>query len=175
METLSKLKELIPDYAKDVRLNIDSVLGRSSLPANEAAGCLLAAAFATGNGTLAKTAIDSGALEKSEIDAAKTAAALMGMTNIWYHYLDVAGDAELARQQAGLRLQAYANHGGVDERRFELWALAASIVGRCKRCIQAHVESLKKLGVTTAELREVGRIAAVANATANTLFAEGYR
>ena len=172
---LDALKNRIPDYAKDVRLNIDAVLGRSTLPPNEMAGSALAAAFAAGNGTLAGLIRDLGLLDQAEIDAAQTAGALMAMTNIWYHYIDVAGDPDLARQQPGLRLQAYASHGGVDERRFELWTLAASIVGRCKGCIQAHVASLKKLGASTEELREVGRIAAVVNAAANVLRAENPR
>lgn len=174
MDGLAKIRELVPDYAKDVRLNVDSVLGRSSLAPNEAAGCALAAAFAAGNRTLANAVLESGALAPEEADAARTAGALMGMTNVWYHYLEVAGDAELAQQQAGLRMQAYAARGGVDERRFELWTLAASIVGRCKGCIQAHVGALRKQGATTADLREAGRIAAVVNAVANTLFSEGH-
>lgn len=175
MEGLNTIKDFIPDYAKDVRLNLDNVIGRSALAPNEAVGCALAAAFATGNKTLADLLTDLGALEPVEVDAAKTAGALMGMTNIWYHYLDVAGDADLAGQQAGLRMQAYVSHGGVDERRFELWTLAASIIGRCKNCIQAHVDSLKKQGASTGDLREVGRIAAVVNAAANVLASEGRR
>lgn len=139
MEGLNPIKELIPDYAKDIRLNIDTVIARSALPGNEAVGCALAASFATGNGTLSKLLAESGVLDETEIAAAKTSAALMGMTNIWYAYLDVAGDTELSGQPAGLRMTAYASHAGVDKRKFELWALAASIIGRCKACIRSTV------------------------------------
>ena len=46
MDYINEVKALIPDYAKDVRINLDGVLGRSSLPANEAAAVALAAAYA---------------------------------------------------------------------------------------------------------------------------------
>lgn len=175
MNTLETIKTFIPDYAADIRASLDAILGRSALPANEAAGVALATAMAKGNMTLAKAFAESGALDETEIAAAKTAAALMGMANAWFAYTDLAGDAELEKQPPGLSLQAYAKHGGVDERRFEMWTLAASIVGRCRACTNGHAENLRKLGVSTRELREVGRIAAVVSGAANILSAEGHR
>jgi alkyl hydroperoxide reductase subunit D len=174
MEALNAIKDLIPDYAKDVRLNIDGVIARSSLPANEAAGAALAAAFAAKSPALVKIFRESGLLDESEVQAALNAASIMGMTNVWYSYIDMAADTELKNQQAGLRMNAYATHGGVDQRRFELWALAASIVGKCKFCISAHADVLKKAGLGTTELKDVGRIAAVINAAAQILAAEGH-
>jgi hypothetical protein len=44
-----QLKETIPDYAKDTKLNLDAVIKRSTLPAEEAEAIAVAAAFATGN------------------------------------------------------------------------------------------------------------------------------
>lgn len=173
MEALHTLKEMIPDYAKDVRLNIDSVIVKSSLTPNQAIGCAIAAAFATGNGTLTGMFAQSGVLDDTEIAAAKTAGALMGLTNTWYGYLDLVGDAELSGQPAGLRMLAYGANGGVDKLRFEMWTLASSIVGKCHACVRSHVGELKGLGVTVLQLREIGRIAAVVVATANVLFAEG--
>ena len=46
MEFLAAIKERIPDYAKDIRLNLDGVIARSSLDAEDALGVALAAAFA---------------------------------------------------------------------------------------------------------------------------------
>ncbi|MFA9440925.1 carboxymuconolactone decarboxylase family protein [Uliginosibacterium sp. sgz301328] len=174
MEALNAIKELIPDYAKDVRLSIDGVIARSSLPANEAVGAALAAAFAAKNTTLVKIFRESGLLAPEEVQAAQTAASIMGMTNAWYSYLDMAADADLKTQQAGLRMNAYSTHGGVDQRRFELWALSASIVGKCKFCIAAHADVLRKVGLGTVELKDVGRIASVVNAVAQIFAAEGH-
>ena len=93
----------------------------------------------------------------------------MGMNNVWYPYVEMAGDPELATQRAELRMNVYANHGGVDRRAFEMWALAASIVGKCEFCVGSHYKLLKESGVTAQQLRDVGRIAAVVNAAAQVI------
>ena len=74
----------------------------------------------------------------------------MGMNNVWYPYVEMAADPELKTLRAELRMNAYANHGGVDKRAFELYALAASIVGKCEFCIASHYKLLKETGVTDA-------------------------
>jgi alkyl hydroperoxide reductase subunit D len=161
MEFLNDIKERIPDYAKDVRLNLDAVIVRSSLPPNEALGVALAAAYAAKSTALIEAIGAAAELPGEDKTAALTAAALMGITNVWYTYVDYAADPELKGLQAQLRMNAYQNHGGVDKRRFELYALAASIVGKCKSCIGSHYATLKQEGMTPTQLRDVGRIAAV--------------
>ena len=52
MNAVNEIKSLIPDYAKDVRLNLDSTIARSTLPIAEALGVALAAAYATRNARL---------------------------------------------------------------------------------------------------------------------------
>jgi alkyl hydroperoxide reductase subunit D len=85
----------------------------------------------------------------------------------------MAEDPDLASQPAGLRMNAYATHGGVDKRRFEMYALAASIVGKCHFCVKSHYELLKnEQGMSAQQLRDVGRIAAVIGAAANVIAAE---
>lgn len=172
MEFVNELKARIPDYAKDIRLNLDAVLLRSSLPQDEAVGAALAAAFAAKSTDIVKAISDAGVLSEVDQQGALAAAAVMGMTNVWYSYLDQAGDEELSKQQAQLRMNVYANHAGVGPRKFELWALAASLVGKCKYCVSAHVAELKKAGLGSSELRDVGRIAAVINASAQVFAAE---
>ena len=164
MEFLEAIKQRIPDYAKDIRLNLDTVIARSTLSQAEAAGAALSAAFAAGSKELVTCFKESGLLSPEEIQAALTASALMGMTNSWYSYIDLASDESLKTQQAQLRMNAYSNHGGLDKRRFELYALAASIVGKCRFCISAHAETLKQEGLSTEQLRDIGRVAAVIQA-----------
>lgn len=172
MEFINDIKALVPDYAKDARLNLDAVIARSSLPANEAVGVALAAAYAAGSARIVNLIRASGALGETEANAALTAAALMGMNNVWYPFVEMADDPELKSRPAQLRMQAYATHGGVDKRLFELYALAASIVGKCHFCVQSHYALLKQGGMSVDQLRDVGRIAAVVAATANAVAIE---
>lgn len=172
MDHINEIKALVPDYAKDVRINVDGVLGRSSLPANEAAAVALAAAYAARASKLVAIIRNSDVLPDVEKNAALTAAALMGMNNVWYPYVEMTGDAELKALPAQLRMQAYATHAGVDKRLFELYALAASIVGKCEFCVQSHYALLKQSGMSAEQLRDVGRIVAVITATANAIAVE---
>lgn len=169
MEFLNTLKAAIPDYAKDIRLNLDATIARSSLAPREALGAALAAAFAARSPTLVQAIRDGGDLEPADANAALTAASLMGMNNVWYPFVEMAADAELKSMRSELRMNAYANHAGVDKRAFELWALAASIVGKCEFCVASHYRLLKDSGVSVQELRDVGRIAAAVNAAAQVL------
>jgi alkyl hydroperoxide reductase subunit D len=173
VEFLNTLKERIPDYAKDIRLNLDGVIARSSLEPADAAGAALAAAFAARSKVVVDAIRTSGVLSDTDVNAALSAAALMGMNNVWYPYVEMAADEDLKTQRAELRMNAYATHGGVDKKRFELFALAASIVGKCHFCVRSHYKMLKENGLTAQQLRDVGRIAAVINAAAQALEAEG--
>ena len=173
MEFLSAIKALVPDYAKDIRLNLDGTIARSSLEGNDAVGVALAAAFAAQSPKLVEAIRNAGVLSPEETNGALTASALMGMNNVWYPYIEMAGNADLKSQPAGLRMNAYASHGGVDKRRFEMYALAASIIGKCHFCVKSHYQLLKnEQGMTSQQLRDVGRIAAVIGAAANVIAAQ---
>ena len=167
MEFLRGIKDAIPDVAKDIRLNLDAVIARSSLTPEDALGVALAAAFAAGS----KVLVDAfkANTPTAEATAALTGASLMGMNNIWYPFIEMAGDEELKTMRAELRMNAYANSGGVDKKKFEAFALAASIVGKCHFCVKSHYDLLKQEGMTTQQLRDIGRIAAVVNAAAQVL------
>ena len=170
MDFLQAIKDRMPEYAKDIKLNLDSTIARSSLAPEDALGVALAAAFAAKS----KPLIDAfkAAIPGAEGHAALTAAALMGMNNAWYPCVEMAGDDDLKTQRAELRMNAYATSGGVAKAKFEAYALAASIVGKCHFCVGSHYALLKKEGWTVQQLRDVGRIAAVVNAAAQVIAAE---
>jgi alkyl hydroperoxide reductase subunit D len=168
MQWVDQLKEAIPDYAKDTRLNIDAVIKRSTLDPVEAECLALAAAFATGN-TKLWTWIQSQIADVTESTAAVTAASLMSQNNIWYPFVEMADDAALKGLPAQLRMNAIATHGGTTKARFESYSLAASIVGKCHFCVRAHYDTLKKEGYTVEQLRDIGRIAAVITAASRVL------
>ena len=168
MSWVDQLKESLPDYAKDVRLNLDSVIKRSSISEDLASACALAAAFATGNGKLVSF-IQSNIVDEKERDAALAAASIMAMTNTWYPYVEMVDDENLKGLPAQIRMNAIASHGGTTKSNFEAFSLAASIVGRCHFCVKAHYETLKQEGYTVEQLRDIGRIASVMNSVAKVL------
>ena len=172
MDFLNTIKSSIPDYAKDIRLNLDATIARSSLEPREAVGAALAAAVATRAPSLVAAIRESGALQPADVQGALSAAALMGMNNVWYPFVEMAADEELKTMRPELRMNAYASHGGVEKKKFEAYALAASIVGKCHFCVGSHYELLKKEGLTTQQLRDIGRIAAVVAAAAQVIAVE---
>jgi alkyl hydroperoxide reductase subunit D len=168
IQWIDQLKEGLPEYAKDTKLNLDAVIKRSSLAPEEAEAIALAAAFATGNGKLI-TFISSSIADTKERDAALTAGSIMAQNNVWYPYVEMADDENLKGLPAQLRMNAIATHGGTTKVRFEAYSLAASIVGKCHFCVKAHYETLKTEGYTVEQLRDIGRIASVMNSVAKVL------
>ena len=165
MSWVDQVKESIPDHSKDIKLNLDAVINRSGLDEVDAHACAFAAAIAAGNGDLAfEISMNGPLMGTDEREAAKTAASLMGMNNIYYPFVEMTEDADLKGLPPGLRMNAYANHGGVSKKKFEMYALAASIVGKCHFCVKNHYDLLKKEGMTVLELQAVGKIAAVVSA-----------
>ncbi len=165
---VDQIKEALPEYAKDTKLNLDSVINRSTLDSSVANACALAAAMATGNGKLVSF-IQSSMEDTTERDAALTASSLMAMTNTWYPYVEMVGDPNLSGLPPQLRMNAISTHGGTSKVNFEAYALAASIVGKCHFCVKAHYDTLKKEGMLVEQLRDVGRISAIISAVAKVL------
>lgn len=171
---VDQLKEAIPDYAKDTRLNLDAVVKRSTLDSLEAQCIALAATFATGNTKLwtwIEQSIGSDDTINKEKNAAITAASLMAMNNVWYPYVEMAEDDQLKGLPAGLRMNAIMSHGGTTKARFEAYSLAASIVGKCHFCVKAHYDTLKKEGYSVEQLKDIGRIASVMTAVSRVMSA----
>ena len=129
MSWVDQIKEALPEYAKDTKLNLDSVIRRSTLNIDEAECVALAAAVATGNGKIVSVMLGN-IINDVERDAAMTAASLMAMNNVWYPFVEMAEDERLTGLPAQLRMNAIASHGGTTKARFEAYSLAASIVGK---------------------------------------------
>jgi alkyl hydroperoxide reductase subunit D len=164
---VATIKESLPDYAKDTKLNLDAVITRSTLDPVVANGCALAAAMATGNGKLVNF-IAASTEEGPDRDAALIASVIMAQNNVWYPYVEMVGGA-LNGIPPQLRMNAIANHGGTSKANFEAYSLAASIVGKCHFCVKAHFDTLKAEGYSVDQLRDIGRIASVINSVAKVL------
>jgi len=165
--SLAPLLERLPPYAKDLKLNFSSLLSEPALDEEKRAGTFVAAALASRNDELIR-AVDAefaARLGPSGSAAARAAAAVMAMTNIYYRFVHLAENEEYARLPAKLRMSVMANPGTSKEN-FELWSLAVSAVNGCGRCITAHERVLRAAGVTVEQIQAAIRIAAVVHAVA---------
>jgi alkyl hydroperoxide reductase subunit D len=170
---LAELKSAIPDYAKDLRLNLGTVIGNSLLPAQALWGTVLACAIASRSPVVLRE-LEPEARENLKPEAyraAKTAAAIMAMNNVFYRTRHLLSDPEYGTLRAGLRMNVLGDPG-VDRADFELWAFAVSAVNACGACLDAHEHKLREAGVSRGVVQEATKIAAVLQAVAVTLDAE---
>jgi alkyl hydroperoxide reductase subunit D len=171
--TLTDIKGAIPAYAKDLRLNLDSVLTESGAPglsAKQIGLVALASAIASRHQPLvaALTAHASQNASPQEVDGARIAAAIMAMNNIYYRFTHLVSDPEYQTQRAGLRMNAMTNPG-CDKIDFELCSLAVSAINGCGMCMDSHEKTLRKHGLSAQSVQSAVRIASVVHAVAVTL------
>ncbi|MBX7249452.1 MAG: carboxymuconolactone decarboxylase family protein [Caulobacteraceae bacterium] len=169
---LDALRELIPSYAKDLSLNLGSLASDASLSAEQLQGCFLASAWAVGEPSTVR-AIEAAVTDLSAEarEAAKAAAAIMGMNNVYYRSLHLLHNQEYRTLPARLRMNILGNPGA-PKLDFELWSTAVSAINGCGACLDAHEGELRKHGATNVQIQTALRIAAVVNAVSAVLRAE---
>ncbi|NPU12236.1 alkyl hydroperoxide reductase [Bradyrhizobium sp. 83012] len=165
--SIEQLKDQIPDFAKDVRLNLSSMASDETLSAQAKYGLFVACAIATRNPTVtaALESVAAAHLSPAALAAAKSAAAIMAMNNVYYRFVHLASNKEYATMPARLRMNVIANPG-VDKADFELWSLAVSAINGCGTCIDAHEKVLQDAGVSTAAIQTAVRFAAIIQSVA---------
>lgn len=170
---LQSIKNALPEYAKDLRLNISSVLtpeGAPGLSESQIAGVALAAALAarcTGFTQQLLSALGD-TLDPATETGARTAAAIMAMNNVYYRSLHLLSEQAYLNMPARLRMNALANPG-VDKADFEFYSLAVSAINGCGMCLDAHEKTLRNHGASKEAIQSTLRIAAVVHAVAVTL------
>ena len=171
--SIESLKARLPDYAKDLKLNLGTVLTAPGLTQQQAWGTALATAIAARNPeVIAAIEAEAGKqLDATALKAARAAAAIMAMTNIYYRFTHLVSAKDYASMPAKLRMTVIANPG-VDAVDFELWSLAVSAINGCGQCIDAHERQVTAKGASRETVQNVVRIAAVIHAIAFTLNAE---
>jgi alkyl hydroperoxide reductase subunit D len=171
---IDQIKDMIPAYAKDLKLNLSSLMREEKLTATQRNGVLLASALAARNSSLiflAEQAARDGVEDVAEIENAKAAASMMAMTNIYYRFLHMAKDKEYGTMPAGLRMNVI-GRPPADKVNFELYSLAVSAINGCEFCVAAHDEQLKKAGLTREAIQQAIRLSATVHAIAATLDGE---
>ena len=171
--SLDALKEAMPEYAKDIKLNLSSVLaagGAPGLSEKQIAGSALAAAYATNNEKLIELmeAHAQQSLTAEDMQGVKAAAVIMGMNNVYYRTLHLVSDQEYATMPTKLRMNIIGNPG-IDKADFEAYSLAVSVINACGYCIDAHANKLVNGGFTKEGIQSLFRIAAVVNGAATAL------
>jgi len=163
--SIDDVRDLLPAYAKDISLNLGSLASETVLNDQQKWGTFLASAHAIGVVPVVK-AVEAAAAEHlspEAMTAAKSAAAIMGMNNVYYRSLHLMHNAEYQTLPARLRMNVLANPG-VDKIDFELWSTAVSAINGCGACLDAHEGELKKHAVPAAQIQTALRIAAVVHA-----------
>lgn len=171
--SIDTLRDRIPDYAKDIRLNLGSLAGETVLNDQQKFGTFLASALATRQADVIRDIAGAaeGVLSPEAVTAAKAAAGIMGMNNIYYRFTHMVSEKTYATMPAKLRMQVIGNPG-VDKLDFELWCLAVSAINGCGMCVDSHDAVVRKGGMTTEQVQAAVRIASNVHAAAAVLDGE---
>ena len=168
--SLEQIRDSMPDYARDIRLNLGSVLtpqGAPGLTEKQIASIAVATAIAARNVAFARAVEEwsRDRLDETSIAGARAAAAIMGMNNVYYRFLHLVEDEEYGTMPARLRMNVIGSPG-IDRLDFELLSLAVSAVNGCGLCITSHERKLREGGVSREAVQSAVRIAAVIHAAA---------
>ncbi len=171
--SIETLKTALPEYAKDLKLNLSSLAAEPSLTEQQRAGTFVASALASRSDTVieAITAEFGSKLSSAAFNAAKAAASIMAMNNIYYRFVHLVSAADYKTLPAKLRMNVIGKPG-VEKVDFELWSLAVSAINGCGMCVDAHERELRKAGMGVEAVQAAVRIAAVVHAVAATLDGE---
>ena len=170
--SIESLKNRLPDYAKDLKLNLGSLASEPVLTQQQRAGSFIVAALASRNAevTAAIVAEFAPQLSAEALSAAKAAAAIMGMNNIYYRFTHLVG-GDYPKLPAKLRMNVMAKPG-IEKVDFELWSLAVSAVNGCGMCMESHEKVVRHGGLSSEQVQAAVRIAAVVHAVAAVLDGE---
>jgi len=170
MNQIDKLRDALPESAKDTRLNLQSVLTASSLTPAQLWGTAVAASIATRNAEVAHAIVTDAreVVEPNIIEDAKAAASLMAMNNVYYRFRHMVGREVYNTKPARLRMNWMAKPLGskVD---FELYCLAVSAINGCETCIRSHEQVVIEGGLSEEQVHDAVRIAATIQAAAVSL------
>jgi len=170
---MNELLETVPAYARDLKLNLSSFLSQTELTEQQIWGTVVASAIASRNVDIVQAAHRDavGHLSAQAMEAAKGAAAVMGMNNIYYRFLHLSSNEKYQTIPARLRMNILRSHG-IDAVDFELWCTAVSAINGCGACVDSHEKTLREKGVREESILAAVRIASVIHGLASVLEAE---
>jgi len=171
---IDALRAQLPAYAKDLGTNL-SVLATEAVLGDQARwGCFVASACAVGEPETLKAitiAAREAGVSADAFTAAKTAAAMMAMTNVYFHAAHLMTAPDYATLPSRLRMNRSA-HPGVSAADYALWCVSVSAINGCGACLDSHEAELRRRGVQPVQIQAALRIAAVVNAVGRVLAVE---
>lgn len=171
---MDTLIESLPEYAKDLKLNYSSLVRQDTVLTDaQRWGTVVAAAIASGNQRLIGAAVAEATarIPANIVEAAKGAAAIMAMNNVYYRYQHSVSNEKYRTMPARLRMNILRTHGA-EHADFELWSVAVSAINNCQACMDSHEKSVREKGLTEDHILQAIRIAAIINAIGDVLTAE---
>jgi alkyl hydroperoxide reductase subunit D len=168
---IQSILDQLPDYARDLKVNLQNVLQQQELTPQQTWMCAVACAIASRQTELTHAIAEEAAAKVAPeaVQAGRTAGALMGMNNVFYRFRHfIQAKPEYAQVPARLRMQAIRSHGG-DPVDFELACLAASTIKGCEACVLAHEQVVREKGLDENQVTAAVRIAATVHAVATVL------
>ena len=164
--TIEQLKNQIPDFGKDIRLNLDAVLSEEGAPGlskKQIWSIAAAVGYSLRSGQVLEVVRANSNFDDVTVEAAKGAAAIMAMNNIYYRAQHLMEDPQLKVLPAKLRMNIIGKPG-VEKADFELMCFAVSAISGCGQCLTAHLHELRKAGLEDLGIQSALRIASVLNA-----------
>jgi alkyl hydroperoxide reductase subunit D len=167
VRSLEELRASISEPARDIKLNLQSVLQQGVLTPAQRWGVAIASAVATRNAELRDAIISEARkeVERTVIDDALASAALMAMNNVYYRFRHLVGKPSYSQMPARLRMQRIAKPL-TNKADFELFCLAVSAINGCEMCIRSHEEVVLNGGISEEQVHDAIRVAATINAAA---------
>jgi alkyl hydroperoxide reductase subunit D len=167
MSSLEQLRGSLPEAARDIKLNLQSVMQGGALNAAQRWGVAVASAVASRNARLRDAVV---ADARREVDAAviedaQAAATLMGMNNVYYRFRHMIGKPSYSEKPARLRMNRLSKPA-TNKTDFELFSLAVSAVNGCEMCVRSHEQVVLEGGLSEEHVHDAVRIAAVMHGAA---------
>lgn len=159
-------------YLRDLKLNFNSTLTSEFLSEKECA--LLGLTVAVNNQSAIlidfykNYALKYDATE-DEIAEAVACASLLASNNVFYRFRHFTQKEKYTQIPARIRMQIMMKPVGTKEF-FELMSLAISAVNGCEMCVNAHEDSLIKLGTKEERIFDAVRIASIVTATGKIVY-----
>jgi alkyl hydroperoxide reductase subunit D len=167
MSELERIRQSLPDLARDVKVNLQAVLDTSTLSSGTRWGVAVAAAAAARHPALREAIVREARAAAGDpvVEDALAAAVIMAMNNVYYRFRHVIEKPVYSEKPARLRMNRIAKPA-TNRVDFELFSLAASAINGCEACVRAHEHAVLEGGLTDDQVHDAIRIASVVHAAA---------
>ena len=171
-ESLELLEKGESRYLRDLKLNLTSTLTSEHLSSKECALIGLSSAINNNNKPLTqfftRYAEEQGATAAETVEAAGCAS-LLASNNVFYRFRHFTQKEKYSQIPARIRMQIMMKPVSGKEF-FELMSLAISAINGCEMCVNAHEDSLIKMGTTEERIFDAVRIASLVTSAGKIIF-----